>query len=154
MTTETEVEEFLEHFGVKGMKWGVRNELNKAAKEEERLTGKTFTKNTKIFRNQVDSGSKFKSDPLNKIRTQRDKTILKARDRVESKTTKMEYKKAKAQYKINKRTLGKVRAKQILSTAKAKKMVDVYNARATRDGKETTFTFMSDVGSMLLVSKI
>lgn len=54
--SDTQVEEFLEHYGVQGMKWGVRKAANKA--NVERLKGQGLSnrqaKNTNRAQNRVD----------------------------------------------------------------------------------------------------
>lgn len=54
---ETEVQAFLEHYGVQGMKWGVRRSMNKAAVKKLRDKGLTGTqaKRTVRYQNVVDA---------------------------------------------------------------------------------------------------
>jgi len=104
------VENFLEHHGVKGMKWGVRKSrselrsLNKASRKTDR--------------------EKF------------DKKIDQARSRVSSGKAKARLKKAKADYKSNKLDIGSREAKKILNKEKAKYISDVETSQYAKSGKE------------------
>lgn len=56
-TTDQEVEDFLEHFGVKGMRWGLRREANKSnvARLQNKGLTKRQAKNTNRYQNRVDA---------------------------------------------------------------------------------------------------
>lgn len=109
-----DVDEFLEHFGAKGMKWGVRK--NKA----ERSAGRAMNKESRA-----------------KDRSKYDKDIDKARGRVSSGKTKQAFKKAKSEHAANKAKLGSREARKILSKAREKKYKDINTAQAAKTGKET-----------------
>ncbi len=56
-TIDQEVEDFLEHFGVKGMRWGLRREANKSniARLQSKGLTKRQAKNTNRYQNRVDA---------------------------------------------------------------------------------------------------
>lgn len=122
-----EVDAFLEHFGKKGMRWGVR------------------TKRPGAF-----ATSKHKHQ-LNKASRQKDaakidKTIDRARGRVASGKTKAEFKKAKSEHAANKAKLGSREARKILNKARQKKYTDVTNSQAAKSGRETTVALLVTAG--------
>ena len=154
MANEQAVDDFLAHYGVKGMKWGQRRarkkELNKAAKEHETRTGEAFTRRKNREKQVVDLPPTFKQRPDDKIRRDRDKKIVKARERVKSGQTKNDYKRAKQQYKIDKEEKGKYAAKLILADAKQKRAIDVYNSQQARDGREAVTATLTAIGNAYL----
>lgn len=127
--TDTSVEEFLEHFGVPGMKWGRRKDDSGGgsggkvgpSRAEERVN------KAKARVERVAAKQKASDD--------RDATILKARQDVAK--TSSELRVAKVQYKVDKQTLGKTKAKEILGKAKDVHMTNVYNANLST-AKELT----------------
>lgn len=157
MVLESDVA-FLEHYGVKGMQWGVRKaqsissnrQRNKESKARENTTGNHQRARINASKNLITTGAKFKSDPSSAERSARDKKIVDARERISSGQTKLDYKLAKNKYKADVHRVGRYEARQILATAKTKKMVDIHNANQVRDGKEAVTTLIGAVGSIAL----
>ena len=108
-----DVEDFLEHNGVKGQKWGVRQQhnLNKASRHSVRV--KT--------NNQIDG----------------------ARNRSKRKVRRIELKNAKANYKIDKVTLGRREAKLALNKVKDRQTKDKELASTIKYGKETAAVLLA-----------
>lgn len=105
-----EVDELLlEHFGKRGMHWGVRSSSNRSKNQESRM----------------------------KDRQKRNLEIDKARQKVESGKVKQDYKKAKDAHAANKEKLGSREARKILNKAKEKRYNDINNSRLAKSGKET-----------------
>lgn len=109
--SEMSREDALAHFGVKGMKWGVRNE----------------------HRSQMRA--------LNKESRARDKAARKdaietARARIATGQSRKELKTAKEQYKRDKNVIGSREAKKTLRIAKDKYAQEQETARLAKDGKE------------------
>lgn len=113
-TLGLEVDAFLEHFGAKGMKWGVRKS------SAERSAGRAMNK----------ASRRKDTDKM-------DKTIDRARGRTSSGKTKADWKKAKGEHSANKTKLGSREARKILNKAREKKYKDINNAQAAKSGKET-----------------
>lgn len=116
---ETFVDTFLEHHGVKGMKWGVRKK-----------------KDPTSFKNLLSKEGR-------KIRNQE---ITKQRDRWESGETKAAYKQAKSDFKSNRTKMGFVRASLVLNEARNQKIRDVITASKAKTGKELTLATLLTAG--------
>jgi hypothetical protein len=127
-----ETDDFLAHYGVKGMKWGVRKstsgksrrQLNKESRQKDRakLDRDIDRARARVNTNRkyalTDKGSKSHSD----------------------------YKKAKAQYKKDKAELGSREARKILNKAKEKRYKDVQLSNTAKSGRETTIAVLAAVG--------
>lgn len=121
MLTETnivqEVDDFLEHFGRKGMKWGVRKSR----------PGAFATSKHKHQLNKASRKKDFEKHASN---------VDKARGRLASGKTKRDWKKAKGEHAANKAKLGGREARKILQKARDKKFNDASVSQQARDGKE------------------
>jgi hypothetical protein len=104
-------EDALAHFGVKGMKWGVRN--------EHRSQMRALNKESKA-----------------KDKAARKDAIETARDRIKTGQSRKELKDARAQYKLDKNVIGSREAKKSLRAAKTKYAQEQETARLAKDGKE------------------
>jgi len=139
--SDQDVEAFLEHVGVKGMKWGVRGAqraqnraLNKASRAKDKATPPQFTPSKK---------------PLTKFSSEYKRDIDKARANIRSGKTAYEYKSAKFQYKKDKVELGSREAKKTLRKARAKKYAEIETSRQVRDGGEMVMKLLSDVSRQM-----
>lgn len=132
-TLELEVASFLEHFGAKGMKWGVRKS------SAERSAGRAMNK----------ASRRKDTDKI-------DKTIDRARGRTSSGKTKAAWKKAKGEHSANKTKLGSREARKILNKAREKKYKDINNAQAAKSGKETAVAvgILAVVGGLSIASML
>jgi len=134
--TDTEINVYLEHFGVKGMHWGVRRAEKQAARSRNRELNRT-------------SRTKDKEEWA--------KSVQKARDRLESGKSNEVVFKAKQEYAKNKQELGSREARKILNKARDKKMQDINMAQQAKNGKEAAAmigVMMAAFGiSALLASK-
>ncbi len=140
-TTNQEVEVFLEHFGVKGMRWGVITErrannraLNKASRARDKASPPKYIAPPKKL-------------PLFSKEAKR--SIDKARDNIKSGKTAHDYKTAKFQYKKDKLELGSREARKTLKKAKAKKFSTYETARQTRDGGEYVMKMFNNIANDL-----
>lgn len=130
-----EVDEFLAHFGVKGMKWGKRNSSSSSE-------GGTSSRSELRSLNKASKA---------KDRADRDKGIDEARARYES-GARDKYKAAKAQYQIDKATIGKREAAKAFNKVKDENLADYNAANQAKSGKETTMLVLSTVGAVVLYS--
>lgn len=112
--------DFLEHFGVKGMKWGVRKER--------------FKRNRAL-----NKASRAKDKEENK------KAIDDARDYFRSGQAKAEKKEARAQYKANKDKLGSREARKILQANRDKRASMLEKSQELKDGKEVATYILTSV---------
>lgn len=124
--THDDIDLYFEHHGVKGMKWGERHAVKKAARQKNRaLNNQSRSKD----RNEMAARSA-------KQQASYTAAVDKARGRVASGKTKSDWKKAKAKYSADKARLGSREARKILQENRNKYDKDVNTARLARDGKE------------------
>ena len=117
-----DVEDFLEHYGKKGMKWGQRSAPIDRQRNKE----------------------------LNKKSRAKDaKTIEAARARVKSGQTKADFLNAKAAHAENKRKLGTREARRILYEARDKRYEEVAISRTAKNGKEVAISVATGVGALV-----
>ena len=125
----TDVDEFLAHYGVPGMKWGQR----RAHAKEMRSLDKASKKKDKAER----------SDKIDA-----------ARDRFRSGQARAEYKQAKAEYKAQKNVIGKREAKKILNEVKEKNLADYETGQQYKNGKEIAGAIALGVAGSILISAL
>jgi hypothetical protein len=118
-----EVQDFIDHHGVKGQKWGIRqqHQLNKASRKRERQ--------------------------------RHAKQVQSARDRYDT-SARSNYKKAKAQYKIDKRTKGRASAMRTLQKTKDKNIADFNKGMEYKDGKEVATAIALGAAGAILYTAI
>ncbi len=130
--------EDLEHFGVPGMRWGVRRSS----------TGKTNHQLNKASRAKDKAQTRAE---IAKENAQRDAAIEKARVRLSSGKTQADFKAAKRAHKSNKNELGTREARKKLNAAREKRDVDIHNANLIKSGAEATGHMIGTVGAVVLV---
>jgi hypothetical protein len=133
---DKDVDDFLEHYGVLGMKWGVRKDnfvrnraLNKASRARDKVTPPRYKAPTP-------------KPPLFSKEAKR--SIDKARKNIKTGKTDHDYKLAKFEYKKNKTTLGSREARKILKKAKKKRFAEIETSRQVRDGGEYVTRALND----------
>lgn len=123
----TNVDDFLAHYGVPGMKWGQR----RAHAKEMRSLDKASKKKDKAERNdKIDA----------------------ARERFRSGQAKADLKNAKAEYKTQKNVVGKREAKKILNAVKEKNLADYETGAQWKSGKETATGLIAGATGLVLIS--
>lgn len=133
------LEDVLEHFGVKGMRWGVRKTTSSTGKSNRQLNRES--------RQRDRASGKAARAAENR---QRDREIDAARQRVNSGKTQRDFKAAKKQFKLDKKELGTREARKKLNEARAKRMTDFEKAESYKSGSETTAAVLGTVGGTLL----
>lgn len=127
----------LQHFGVKGMQWGVvrnfqRNrQLNKASRMKDRQANKAAAKREDMARN---------------------KAIDAARQRIGSGQARRDLKDAKSQFKTDKKAVGSREARKKLNAVRLRNQDDTDTANLIKSGSERTGAILGVVGSVLLSS--
>jgi len=114
-------ESYLEHFGVKGMRWGQR----RTARQQNRALNKA---------------SRAKDI------ASRDSSIDASRQYVKSKQAKADFKIAKQNFKSNKEQLGSREAKKILAIQREFKYSQIQNSRQAKHGSETVKSILLGAG--------
>lgn len=114
---------FLKHYGTKGMRWGQRKQ-NRAMNKASR----------------------------SKDKAKLDKKIDKARGTLASGKAKADYKSAKAQYKLDKQTMGSREARKILNKTKYKNMELQQTAQLAKSGREKTLAILATAGLVAITA--
>lgn len=125
----TDVDNFLEHYGVKGMRWGQR---------------RVHTANMKA----LDKAEKQKD------REKQEKDVTKARAKIKSGEVKSQLKGAKSQYKADRETIGKIAARKTLNKVRDKQYDTINKANEYKNGKEAAIAVALITGGILLSSVI
>lgn len=136
MTTQVmEVDDFLEHFGVKGMKWGVHRSIDAGGvARPSRGELRTMNKAARA-KNKVDART---------ARSNRDAEILKARAKIPD--IHQQNKAAKQKFKQEKHTIGRVAAKRALDDAR-NQHIDVLTKAGELTHKEQQMQMWLSIGS-------
>lgn len=135
-------EEFLAHHGVVGMKWG----KHKAKSDDGGGSSSGGSEKAAPARRELkalDKASK-KADIA-----KRDAEIDKARTNYDQNARK-NYLDAKAQYKIDKVTIGKREAAKAFNKVKDQNLADYNTGQLAKSGKETTAALLITVGAIAL----
>lgn len=128
-----ELTEELAHFGIKGMRWG-RHKTETPGAETNRQKLKRLDKESRARDSKA-----------------RDAEIDAARKRYNT-SARSNYLKAKAQYKIDKNTIGKREARKKFDAVKMQNVADFELARQAKSGRETTVAVLNVVGKVLVKS--
>lgn len=142
------------HFGVKGMKWGVRRKVDSdglaigkppgksgdsagSSGGSDRAAARQEKKANRARLKELDKASKER-DKASKARDEEErvKSIDAARERMKSGEAAKEWKDAKAQYNRDKKVIGKREAGKILDKALDKYNKEFETSMQVRDGKE------------------
>lgn len=138
----TATDDFLAHHGVVGMKWGKHKaQSDSGGSSSGGASDKTGP--TRRDLKALDKASK-KADIA-----ERNAQIDKARSDYNTNARK-NYLDAKAQYKIDKQTIGKREAAKAFNKVKDKNMEDYYVAQQAKSGKEATVAIVATVGAIVL----
>jgi len=140
----TEVDDYLEHFGVKGMKWGKRKGSVEKSSSSGGGSSSDAPKTRKELRaldrsNRKAAKQKRKDDWDNEVNT--------ARDELDGKAKKLG--EAQKEYKQNKATMGKVAAKQILREHEDD-FIQTWNVASLQTTKEAQVNMIAGVGLLAL----
>lgn len=134
----TEVDNYLEHYGVKGMRWGKRSGSSSSG------GGGEPKKSRKEVRAQIKSERKAVQEVFKK---QWDDDVIDARKRLDKEDEKLSA--ARKQYKIDKKVIGKAAAKKVLNEHKDR-FTTTFNTATLSTHKEAQRQMIAGVGLMAL----
>jgi hypothetical protein len=134
------VDDYLEHFGVKGMKWGKHKSSSSSSSSAPKKTRSELRALNKEARAKGRAENKA---ALQKERDAHDAKVEKARNEVDGHAQK--YNEAKKQYKIDKKEIGRVAAKQILKKHEDT-FVDSWNTATLQTTREAHASMIAGVG--------
>lgn len=124
MSQKMDTDDFLAHYGVKGMRWGVRknrgnrDEVFRARAAEKKADGMPTRRALRAKNKIARAENRVANRAAEKAMIEAaDARILAARDQLKQDAA--NYKTAKAQYKIDKQTQGRVAAKRALNEVRA-----------------------------------
>lgn len=154
-------DEGLEHYGVKGMKWGHNSKgqslrtLDKAARAENKAAKAEARRNpVKVVVKKAPNPTHFTNKEAYKkakakYNAERDAEIDSARERVNSGQSRQQYKDAKATYRVQRNEIGKVAARRALTAAKSKYISDYEKSQEYKSGRETTIATITAVAGIV-----
>lgn len=137
----TEVDNYLEHYGVKGMRWGKRSSSSSSSDSKSGKSRKELRALDRANRKSERAAA----------RKEWDDNIENARNRVDDDARK--YNEAKKQYKTDKKEIGKVAAKKILKEHEDQ-FVNSWNTATLSTTKEAHAQLFATAGAMLLSAAI
>jgi hypothetical protein len=140
-----EVENYLEHFGVKGMKWG-RRKGGDSSGSSSSSSGSSAQPTRKEARAKIKSERKAVQEAFKK---QWDDDVLNARNRLGKEGEKLS--EARKQYKIDKKVIGKSAAKKVLKEHKDT-FTTTFNTATLQTHKEAQQQMIATVGLMTLAA--
>jgi hypothetical protein len=141
---EPVVDEYLAHFGVKGMHWGKHTKSSSSSSSAPTKTRSELRSLNKTAR--AENKAKAHAD-RKKAENEHDAKVMKARDRVEQDAINL--KNAKKQYKTDKKVIGKVAAKRIVKEHEDK-FTDSFNTAMLNTTKEQHQVMIASAGILAL----
>lgn len=144
--SDEEVDAFLEHHGVKGMHWGVRNQVNRF--QGRRQAGKKVAA-ARAAREQAQFDKLRKKLRPGARKLGRAADIQRARDRINTGALKADKKAAKAQFRKDKQKIGRREARRILRSKKDRLASDVARSQEAKSGLEAAKWMIQDLQSQL-----
>lgn len=134
--SDEDMDEFLAHYGVPGMRWGKRRYASA------------------VRNHQLNSASRAKDKQAQKDAVAKNnRAIDRARDRISTGKTKAVYKQAKAQYKKDKIEIGTREARKSLQKAKDKRASELAKAAELKPGKEQVTAALAKFALEVIASR-
>lgn len=140
----TEVDNYLEHYGVKGMKWGKRRGSSDKSSSSGGGSSSDAPKSRKELR-ALDRTARKEAKA--KAKKDWDDNIETARNELDGKAQKLN--EAAKEYKTNKATMGKVAAKHILRDVEDD-FISTFNTASLQTTKESQTALIAGVGLLAL----
>lgn len=141
----TEVDNYLEHYGVKGMRWGKRSASDDSSSSSKpkssRQELRELNKKAKV---EIKAEKKATREKFNK---EWDDEVLSARDRLGKEGENLSA--ARKQFKADKKVIGRAAAKKVFKEHE-KKFIETYNVAALNTTKEQHQQMVATVGLLAL----
>lgn len=138
----TEVYNYLEHYGVKGMRWGKRSTRDDSSSSAK--PGSSGGKSRREVRAQVKAERKAVREDHKK---QWDKDVLDARNRLGKEGEQLS--EARKQYKVDKKVMGRKEAKKVFKEHEDR-FVTTFNIASLNTTKESQQQMIATVGLVAL----
>jgi hypothetical protein len=143
----TEVDNYLEHYGVKGMRWGKRSASSSSGSASSSSgSDSSGGKSRKEVRAKVKSDRKAVKEAFKK---QWDDDVIGARGRLDKEAQQLHD--ARKQYKVDKKVVGKAAAKKVLNEHKDQ-FTTTFNTASLSTHKEAQKQMIAAAGLMTLAA--
>lgn len=147
-TAVNEVDDFLSHYGKKGMKWGKRSSSSDSSSPTKGDTRRNLREINKKAKVTIKAEKKAVKEQFKK---EWDDEVLGARDRLGKEGEQLS--EARKQYNVDKKVIGRAAAKEVFKEHE-NKFINTFNVASLNTTKETHKQMIATVGLMTLAAVV